>query len=69
LRENIVDVFMEMKFIMNIYSQAFHRVGPGYRELAKFIIVDQCVGFPGEGYNFGSFPPQGRYIHRTIKTE
>jgi hypothetical protein len=26
----------------------------GYRGLAKFIIVEQCIGFPGEGYNFNS---------------
>jgi hypothetical protein len=43
---------MKMKFSINKYFHIFHRVGPGYRGLAKFIIVDQYVGFPGEGYNF-----------------
>jgi hypothetical protein len=52
MRENIVDVVMEMEFNVNKYSQVFHRVGPGYRELKKFIVVDQYVGFPGEGCNF-----------------
>jgi hypothetical protein len=36
-----------MKFGINKYSQVFNRVGPGYGGLAKFIIIDQCVGFPG----------------------
>jgi hypothetical protein len=52
VRENIVDMVMQMKFSVNKYSQVFYRVGPGYRGLAKFIIVDQSLGFPGEGYNF-----------------
>jgi hypothetical protein len=43
---------MEMKFCIKKYSQVFYRVGPGYSVLTKFIIVDQYVGFPGEGYNF-----------------
>jgi hypothetical protein len=43
-----------MKFSINKYSQAFYRVGPGYRGLAKFIILDQYVYFPGEVYNFSS---------------
>jgi hypothetical protein len=50
MRENIFDVVMEMEFNVNKYSQIFYRVGQGYRGLAKFIIVDQYVGFPAEGY-------------------
>jgi hypothetical protein len=46
--ENAVDIILEMKFSINKYSQDFYRVGPGYRGLAKFIIV----GFPEEVYNF-----------------
>jgi hypothetical protein len=42
---------MEMKFIINKYSQVFYRVGPGYRELTKFLIV-KYFGFPREVYNF-----------------
>jgi hypothetical protein len=41
-----------MKFRINKYSQVFNRVGPRYEGLAKFIIVGQYFGFPGEGYNF-----------------
>jgi hypothetical protein len=33
LRENIVDVVMEVKFIINIHAQVFNRMGPGYRGL------------------------------------
>jgi hypothetical protein len=42
----MVDVVMKMKFSINKYSQVFNRVGPGYRGLTKFIIVDQYVGSP-----------------------
>jgi hypothetical protein len=42
---------MEMKFIINKYSQVFYRVSPAYGRLANFIIVDWYVGFPEEGYN------------------
>jgi hypothetical protein len=52
MKEYIVDVVMEMEFNVNKYSQVFYRVGPGYRGLANFIIVDQNIGFPAEGYNF-----------------
>jgi hypothetical protein len=52
MRENIIDVVMEIKFSVNKHSQAFYRIGPSYRGLAKFIIIDQHVGFPGEGYGF-----------------
>jgi hypothetical protein len=48
----MIGVVMKMKFSVNKYSQVFYRVGPDYRGLAKFIVVDQYVGFPGEGYNF-----------------
>jgi hypothetical protein len=48
----MADVFMK-KFSINEYSQVFNKVGPGYGGLAEFIIMDQCVGFPVEGYNFG----------------
>jgi hypothetical protein len=43
---------MEMKFSINKYSQVFCKAGLGYRGLAKFIIIDKYVGFPGEEYNF-----------------
>jgi hypothetical protein len=49
--ENVVNVVMKMKFIIN-NSQVFNRVGPGYGGLAKLIIIDESVGFPGEGCNF-----------------
>jgi hypothetical protein len=52
VREDVVDMVMEIKFCIKKYSQVFYRVGPGYSGLTKFIIVDQYVGFPGEGYNF-----------------
>jgi hypothetical protein len=42
----MVDVVMEMKFRIKKYSQVFNG------GLTKFIIIDQYVGFPGEGYNF-----------------
>jgi hypothetical protein len=45
-------MIMEIKFSISKYSQVFNRVSPGYRGLAKFIIIDQYFGFPGEGYNF-----------------
>jgi hypothetical protein len=57
-RENIVDMVMEMKFSITIHSQVFYGVGPSYRRLPKFIIVDQYVGFPGEGYNFRFRDPE-----------
>jgi hypothetical protein len=31
MRENAVDVVMEVKFIIDIHSQVFYRVGPGCR--------------------------------------
>jgi hypothetical protein len=31
---------MEVEFGVNKYSEVFHRVGPVYRRLAKFIVVD-----------------------------
>jgi hypothetical protein len=52
MRENVVNIVMEIKFSINKYSQVFYRVGLGYRGLAKFIIIDKYIGFPGEGYNF-----------------
>jgi hypothetical protein len=51
VRENIVGMVMEMKFSISKLSQVFYRVDPGYRGLAKFMIIDQDFGFPGEGYN------------------
>jgi hypothetical protein len=42
---------MEMNFSINKYSQVFYRVGLGSRGLVKFIIIEQHVGFPGEGDN------------------
>jgi hypothetical protein len=44
----MVNIVMKIKFIINTYSQVFKGVGPGYGELAKFIILGQNVGFPGE---------------------
>jgi hypothetical protein len=41
-----------MKFSINKCSQVLNSVGVGYEGLAKFIIVDQYVGFRGEGYSF-----------------
>jgi hypothetical protein len=52
MRKNMVDVFMRMKFRIKKYYQVFNRIGLGYGGLTKFIIIDQNVGFPGEGYNF-----------------
>jgi hypothetical protein len=46
------DVVMEMKHGINKYSEVFYRVCPGYGGLSKFIIIEQYVGFPGEGHNF-----------------
>jgi hypothetical protein len=51
MRENIIDLVMEMEFNVNIYSQVFYSVSPGYRGLTKFIVVDQYVRFPGKRYN------------------
>jgi hypothetical protein len=52
MRENIVDMVMEMEFGINKYSEVFYNVGPVYRRLAKFIVIDKYIGFPREGYNF-----------------
>jgi hypothetical protein len=52
MRKNMVDAVMKMNFSINKYFQVFNRVGPNYVGSAKFIITDQYVGFPGEGYNF-----------------
>jgi hypothetical protein len=58
----MVDVVMEMKFSINKYSQIFYRVSPGYGGLAKFIITDQHVAFPGEGYNFSFIAVEFRTV-------
>jgi hypothetical protein len=60
MRENTVVMVKEMRFRVNKYSRVFYRVGPGYRELAMFIIINQYAGFPGEGCNF-SFTNAGSY--------
>jgi hypothetical protein len=52
MRNNMVDVVMKMKFSINKYSQVFNIVGPVYGVMTNFIIIEQYVGFPGEGYNF-----------------
>jgi hypothetical protein len=52
MRKNMVDVVMKLKFRIGKCSQVFNIIGSGYRGLTKFIIIDQYVGFPGEGYNF-----------------
>jgi hypothetical protein len=41
------------KFRINKYSQIYNRIGPHYGGLAKFIIINQYGGVPGERYNFG----------------
>lgn len=41
IREHIVDVIMEMKFINKIYSQVFNRIRRGYRGLKIF----RCEGY------------------------
>jgi hypothetical protein len=51
MRKNMVDVVMIIKFGIKKYSQVFKNVGPGYGQ-TKFVIIDQYVGFPGEGCNF-----------------
>jgi hypothetical protein len=48
----MVDVDMKMEFSVRKYFHVYSRVGPAYGDLAKFIIIDKYVGFPGEGYNF-----------------
>jgi hypothetical protein len=58
MRKSMADVVMKIKFSINKYSQVFNRVGPGYGGLAKFIVIDQYVGFPEDGYNF-SFTDAG----------
>jgi hypothetical protein len=40
---------MEIKFRMREYSQVFNRVDTGWR-IDR--VVDQCVSFSWEGYNF-----------------
>jgi hypothetical protein len=52
MRTNMVGVVMKLKFGIKKYSYVLNRIGPGYGVLTKFIIIDQYVGFPGEGYNF-----------------
>jgi hypothetical protein len=47
----IVDMVMDVKFINNIHVQVFNRMGPDYQGLTARIIIDQCVGIPGEGYD------------------
>jgi hypothetical protein len=42
---------MEVEFGVNKYSEVFHRVGPVYRRLAKFIVVDKYICFPRENNN------------------
>jgi hypothetical protein len=42
VREDVVDMVMEMKFSINKYPQVF------YRGLATFIFINQYVDFPGE---------------------
>jgi hypothetical protein len=42
----MVNVVVKIKFSISIHSHVF------YRGLAKFIIIDQYVGFPAEGHNF-----------------
>jgi hypothetical protein len=48
----MIVVIMKMKFRIKKCSHVFNGVGPGYSGLTKFIITDQYIGFPGEGYNF-----------------
>jgi hypothetical protein len=44
---------MKTNFGINKYSQAFNRFDPVYGGFAKFLIIDQYIGFPGEGWNSG----------------
>jgi hypothetical protein len=52
MKKNMVDVVMKMKIRIKKYSQVLNRIGPGYGGFTKYIIIDQYVGLPGEGYNF-----------------
>jgi hypothetical protein len=48
----MVAMVTKMKFSVNKYSHVFNRFCAGYEGLAKLIIIDQYVGFPGEEYSF-----------------
>jgi hypothetical protein len=52
-----------MEFIINKYSQVFNGVDLGYGGLAKFIIIDKYLIFPGEGHNF-SFTGAELAVHQ-----
>jgi hypothetical protein len=41
----MLHVVTKMKISINKYSQVFHRVGPSYGGMTKFIIVDHYVVF------------------------
>jgi hypothetical protein len=47
--KNMIDEVMKMEISIRKYSQLSNRADPGYGGLAKFIVIDQYVGFPGEG--------------------
>jgi hypothetical protein len=48
----MVDVVKKINFGTNTYAQVCNRVDPDYRGYTEFIIIDQCVCFPREGYDF-----------------
>jgi hypothetical protein len=62
--KNMDGVVMKLKFSVTKYSQVLKRVRPDYGGFVEFIIIDQYVGFPGEGHNF-SFIDVEFYIVRS----
>jgi hypothetical protein len=41
----IIDMIMEIKFIIQKYSETFNRAGTCCREVSNFMLIDQHVGF------------------------
>jgi hypothetical protein len=56
---------MKMKFKIKAYSQVFNRVCTGYSGLKNFLIVDQNVCFPREGYNLNFIDILFHIVHST----
>jgi hypothetical protein len=42
---------MKLQLGVDKYSKVFYTVGPGYRRLAKLIIIKKYVSFPGKRYD------------------
>jgi hypothetical protein len=42
---------MKLQLGVDKYSKVCYTVGPGYRRLAKLIIIKKCVSFPGKRYD------------------